>query len=161
MKKNLSGSTILIVVLVISAIVICTTITWQGSAFLENLVLKRQKYEQKYRFTEGLLNYGIAFCKQNYDMIQLKRASFKGKKSFCIPLVDGWQIDSHQKYGGKVYVTVHKKSIDLKAVLIKGGKRGMILSCNISRCSLPKEKHNPEKKYDNAFIIQNFNIGSK
>jgi len=149
MKKK--GSALLLVILITSAIVICSTIVWQGTAFLSDLVLKRQEYEQKYRFTEGVLNYGIAFCKCNYDAIQ--KAVTKGEKTFTITL-EADKISPHQIYMGKIYVEVQDKSIELKAVLVDNAKEIFSVGCNLSKQQVLK--NSVQKKYDTKFLVQNF-----
>jgi len=157
MKKNVvQGSALLMVVLVTSAIVICTTIVWQGSAFLSDLVLKRQEYEQKYRCAEGVLNYGIAFCKCNYDVI--KKAAAKGEKSFTLTF-DTFKISPHQTYAGKMCVEMQDKSIQLKAVLLDNAKEVFSIGCSVSPYQLLKSS--PEKKHDTKFLVQNFTIHPK
>ncbi len=130
------GSAILTVVVVMSAVVfICLNIL-KCSGLNTKLILKRQNREQIYRLTEGVLNYGVALCKQRFATLQQK--ALKGENPIALE-VGTWKLEGHSPYKGKLIITPYKRSVKLEAMMCHQHKCIFQLSCDLE-CKRNKQK---------------------
>ncbi len=153
MRRYVEGSTILLVVFVMSTIIICCSTIWHSTSFLSDMAIQRQKYEQRYRIAEGILKFGIAFCKDTYKNI--KKLKSKGKNKFEID-AGFWKIDDTIGYNGKVFVTI-KDDLCLQAVLLDDKKEVFRVGCTLSK----SDNKDNKVKLNDTFIIHGWKINSE
>jgi hypothetical protein len=71
---------------------VCITNTWHTTFYATDIARKRQWYEQRFRATEGLINYAVAVCKDNWQ--ELNDPSPPSASSFAEATADrsnGWK----------------------------------------------------------------------
>jgi hypothetical protein len=127
--KNKQGSIIIFIIILLSALGICVAGVWHSMVFALRISHKRQLYEQRYRATEGLLIYGIALCKQNWEQINNTSASLESK--VCIP---SWPSGDGQSYDGLLTIKqLEPDHIKIRAALLKGPVEVCALSCSLKK----------------------------
>ena len=139
------GSAVLIVVLVLSVIMLSTFNLWRQTALNMDMVLKRQTWEQKHRIVEGVLHYGIAFCKNNFKTL--------GKKKIELH-VSTWQLKGHPTYVGNLLITPQDTTISLHASLITKQRSVFVMSCSLERKKVAKGSMNEKK----IFVIHDWKV---
>jgi len=147
------GAATLLILLVTTAIVSCCFALWQGAAFFSQASIMRQKYEQKSRLAEAVLNLGIACCKNNYK--EIIAHGKKGEDTFCID-AGYWKIDECTGFRGTVLVEGFGKALQVKAALWDAHKKVFELGCTI----VPLKKGHTDVKSYKTFSIKNWNICS-
>jgi len=127
MRSTQKGSAILIVILVMSAVTIICINIWRATVLTADFSYKRQAREQKFQIAQGVLNYGIALCKDRFKI--LEQHTTKGE---AIELdVGSWKIDDHISYKGKLVVVPKGNSVHLQASIIEGSSCGFSLGCQL------------------------------
>lgn len=139
------GSAVLIVVLVLSVIMLSTFNLWRQTALTMDMVLKRQTWEQKYRVVEGVLHYGVAFCKNHFETI--------GKKKIELS-VGTWQLKGHPPYVGNLLITPQDAIISLRASLVTNKRAVFVMSCSLERKKVAKGSINKKK----IFVIHDWKV---
>ena len=93
MSKNTKGSCLLLLTLITSVILIFAINSWQTILLNSELVSKKYNYEFNFRVLEGLHNFGIFKCINNYRKI-LKKNSNNGTIQSIVLYNDPWPIES-------------------------------------------------------------------
>ena len=145
LKQCRPGSAVLIVVLVLSVIMLSTFNLWRQTALTMDMILKRQTWEQKHRIVEGVLHYGIAFCKNHFETIDKKKIELH---------VGTWQLKGHPLYVGNLLITPHDATISLRASLITNKRSVFVMSCSLERRKVVKEGMNKKK----FFVIHDWKV---
>lgn len=114
MIASKEGSSLLLVLIVVSAVMLCVTATWKSASLMFDIVLKKQKHEQLFRSTEGLLNYGIAICKDHFS--QLIMEGQKGNND-CVITFAQWPVGNSDDYKGSVRLISEQNRINVYAKL--------------------------------------------
>ena len=165
---NKRGSATLLVVLAISAIVSCCIVLWQSVSFFNDTCIQRQKYEQMYRLTEGILNIGIEICKNGYHKI-IQAHKTDGVTDFFID-TGVWTIGDHitnnlnnpinsnnQKYKTRIFVQIEKnKNVRLYATLLHNNTEKKIFQ--IACVMVPSKAKNVETQVPEFFSIKNWQM---
>ena len=107
------GSILLIIILIMTCLLICSTTLWQGTLFLTDIANKREEYKKKFKLCEILLNYGIDYCCKN-------QASDNLELNVC-----------EKELFGKIKMHTTGKYRHLTAYLIKDGRVDFKLSCDL------------------------------
>ena len=123
MKHVKNGSTILLVVFITTAIITLSTMIWRSSMLSLDVALKRHQYEQLHKATEGLLNLGIALCKENKTKLKKKQQSYTCALSSWIQ-IDGTAHD------GTITIA-YNEHFGVEAVLKKADTPIFKFSCSL------------------------------
>lgn len=137
-KIRSNGSTVIIVIFVLTALLVSITTVWRSTTYMLDLSTKRILHEQRLRCTEGLLHLIIAMAKENYDdCMKLKK-----------PLVQSiaqWSNESgtSKKHEGAYSIEPHEDGgLLLKAELLLHKK----ILCSL-QCQLEHTKINNRMQY--------------
>jgi hypothetical protein len=68
MKMVQSGSTVIVVIIIMTVLMLCTINGLKNRCLLQELLYKQQVYEQQFWAAEGLLQYGIALAQQQQSI---------------------------------------------------------------------------------------------
>lgn len=144
MNYSVSGSGILLVFLLTMALGISMINIMRSTTYMLDIAHKREKYEQQYYATEGLLNYGIA-CTINQDTKQ-------GVDSEIID-VGPWPPKNKNNYHGRLKITQIDSILHIQSFLMKNNIPLCILSCELT-----KQKDNAllDSIEKEQFVISNF-----
>lgn len=82
--KAQQGSVVLMVVLLMSILLVLCSSMWRTTAYVIDIVVKKQEYMQNKWATRGLLNCGIIACQKDFAAVH-KRVSQQGG-NISIPL---------------------------------------------------------------------------
>ncbi len=151
MKSNIPGSALIVVMLITSVLLICMINIIRSSTYMHDIALKRQRYEQQYRLTEVLLDYGVIWCKRYGEV-----ASFDSQGTVSL-VFDSWLSDVMPGYNAKLIIKKIKDDYALDAHLIKNNNLLLILSCTLKA---PKEKTIQSKNQTQKIVLQNWKISS-
>ena len=152
MKLNIMpGSALIVVMLITSILLICMINIMRSSTYMHDIALKRQRYEQQYRLTEVLLDYGIIWCKQ-YGKV----ASFDSQDTVSLTF-DSWLSDMIPGYNAKLIVKKIKDNYTLDAHLIKDDNVLIILSCTLK---VPKKEGVQSKNKAPKIVLENWKVSS-
>ena len=113
------------------------------------MALKRQDREQKYRMTEGVLQYGLWLCKNRFAAVQ--RLAEKEETPFVLD-VGTWKLEGSPAYYGRLDITVKGEVVDLKASLIEENACAFGMECQLERITEEEEK----KKEKKLFVVRNW-----
>ncbi len=129
MKHIQKGSSVLFIVLIVSALMLWATSALRTTAFTADIAYQREAYEQKMQATSGIMNYGIALCKKNFDEL-IKQV--KQHPAITIPTGD-WLV-SHQQCASTLVITGDAQSLQLNATLYNENKKLLLqITCTITR----------------------------
>lgn len=70
MKKNIQGSALIILLIMITGLLIYTGIVWRTTAYMVDISLQRERYECQHGAAYALMQWSLALCKHNFDSIQ-------------------------------------------------------------------------------------------
>jgi len=84
MKSTGAGSTLLIVFFIMTALLIAGAALWHSTSLMVQIGHMRQQHVQQEYLTEGLLQYGVACCKEQINYLIEQARS--GKKSHTFSL---------------------------------------------------------------------------
>jgi hypothetical protein len=138
MKKR--GSTIIILLFVVSALTIMLTAALRNAAYSFDVSLQQMRYEQQRWITEGILNYGIAYVKTNFkELSSLHLSTPSGLAGFgghrAEPLTE-----SFKDYEGTLKVIPENDNVILIAQLKKDRQVVMSIQCQCNLTFEDKEK---------------------
>jgi len=125
-----SGSAILTVILVMSAIIFCGFNLWKSTVLTTELVLMRQEREQNLRATEGVLNYGINLCINRFSSLLAQAET--GGRNWSLD-VGQWQINDEVSYLGHLEITLEGEVVQLFASLFSGDCCTFGMECKVER----------------------------
>lgn len=158
MKYSCNGSVLLIVLFMLTIIVIWTTNLWRGATYLIDSARVKQEYEQQFRLTEALLNYGIAAAKMWHIKWKHDSSLKQNQASCCFaywpPMEKG--AASHNQddfYSGKITLVQREKQITVHAQLLKKDTIRFGL-----HCTLEEINNQQGKKGDQSFIIKEWAV---
>jgi hypothetical protein len=152
MKYSCNGSALLIVLFMLTVIVIWTTNLWRGATYLIDSAHIKQEYEQQFRLTDALLNYGIAAAKI-WNTKWKNDSSLSQHQAGCHftqwpPMEKG--VSSHKQddfYSGKITLVQREKQITVHAQLLKKDTIRFGLHCTL------EEINNQQQKKGNQSLI--------
>jgi hypothetical protein len=149
------GSILLIVVFMLTIIVIWTTNLWRGATYLIDSARAKQEYEQQFRLTEALLNYGIASAKIWHKKWRPDLSVSNHQANCCFahwpPMKNDVVSAQDDFYSGKIKLVQHEKQIMVHAQLHKKDTICFGLQCIL-------ETNAQEKKGEPTFIIKEWAI---
>lgn len=128
MKRNQQGSSILITLLLLYALVVFSIAIWKRTTLSLDLVHTRLRYEQHVRATELVLNYGIALCKENASTL-LKEGK-NGVKELLFTC-DDVPLRGEKQDKGIVTIKIHDSLFTLRAALVIAEKETCALRCDL------------------------------
>ena len=106
-KTAKNGSTLLFVVLITGCLITIVISCWHAGALRQDLITDRMRYEQRFRITQGALNYGIAYAQSCFDEL-LKTYEKSIDLNEYAQLLD-------DKYAAQVIFFSQKQSVLIKA----------------------------------------------
>jgi len=130
-KKN--GSTIVILLFVVSALTLVLTAALRNATFSFDIALQQARYEQQRWITEGILNYGIAYVKMNAVNI------VKNNTEITIP-TNYWTAESFKGYEGTLKIIPDNDRGTVIAQLKKDHELVMSMQCQCNLLFEDKEK---------------------
>jgi hypothetical protein len=68
-KTQRTGGALIIVMITVSILMLTGFGIYRSVMLLTEIVNKKQQYEQRLYFAQGLLNYGVALCRENADVL--------------------------------------------------------------------------------------------
>lgn len=156
MKYFYNGSVLLIVLFMLTIIVIWTTNLWRGATYLIDIARAKQEYEQQFRLTETLLNYGIAAAKILHTKWKHDTA-LSHHQATCHfaqwpPMEKGAFSKQNDFYAGKITLVQREKQIAVHAQLLKKDTIRFGLHCTLEI----NDQHG--KKGDSSFIIREWAV---
>ena len=153
MRYQKKGSVLFLVLTVIAVLTLWSSILFRSIALTYDLSCQRYWYEQKMAACEGVINYGIALCKQNFHAL----TASDGPYSMAFN-VGQWNVQN-KKVAGKLVVTVDKKKVILGATLGKESQNKQIIQCTVSEESDAAGYEGEKTK--RQFLISEWRIGEK
>ncbi len=149
MKSIVSGSTLLIIFFIMTALLIAGAALWHSTSLMIQIGHARQQQVQNSYLTEGLLQYGIACCKEQINYLLAEARS--GKKSHTIS-IHAWP-PSTGIFQGIIQCDVKEKHCILTAQLLEKE-----VICCTARCYV-YFKINKEKRLT-SFYIDNWTFNA-
>lgn len=146
-----TGSAVLIVILVLSAVALWCLTMMKTVSLNTEMALKRQEREQRYRMAHGVMHYGLWLCKQRFAVLQ-ERASEHPAYDFD---VGTWKLENALAYTGKLHLGVHDNVIDLQARLYDT-KQQPVFSIT---CELVCQHEGEKGQEQTVFIVRHWNAG--
>ncbi len=146
-----SGSTIIAILLIMTAIVIIATNILRSSSFMHDISLRRSQNEQVFRATEGLLNFGIALAINHYQAFTLSK-----KKDWLFE-IGSWPPHSKKLHEGTLHIQISGSDFTICAQLSKMNQPLYTLSCTLhtqQNAELSGQKELVKKQ----FVISNWKI---
>lgn len=116
LRINQSGSSIIMVLVIMTILSMVAMAALKSSLFVADFAQQCIASEQRFCVAQGLLNYGVAIAKVNFDEI-VKHAE-----------PAEIEID-----GGTITLTPSKESIAIDARAYESGKPVRVLNCHISK----------------------------
>jgi hypothetical protein len=157
MRQTAHGSVLLIVILVLSVMVVWATTILQETLYFLNFSTTRQRYEQQFRLTESLLEYGMAATKLCYK---------RWKKNSCKQIIckfAQWPPEEKNsenlnkqadEFAGTITIALQEKKASIQAQLHK--KNVLIFGLH---CTLAEYEISPSKKDGEIhFIVQEWAV---
>ncbi len=132
--KNARGSSILMVILLTAVATIAFTTVWQSSMFTLDVALQRLAYEQRYHATCGILNYGIAVCKNRFDELSKHEITMS---------VQPWPADMLQECSGHLIMKPTSDGVVVQGKLQENNTVVCALSCRVHELPI---NNNPDMK---------------
>jgi len=159
MKNNSPGTALLIVFFVLTIITLWATNVWRETAYMLDLAHTKQQYEQQFRLTEGLLEYGKVAAQILYKRWQAD--SSKITESRCS--FDYWppierrantitDTKNNNTYSGKVNISRNDNELSIRVQLYKNKSVVCALRCNMIAQEDGECKGKREGK--SSFIVQ-------
>lgn len=125
-KVTARGSTLVMVLCVMTAITMVATVALRNSAYGLDLSLQRLQYEQQFRAVDGLMQYAIAATQENYDSLS------RVEQPIVIPF-DAWPpMHNQAPYKGTIIIKA-QEGILLRAELARSGGLVCALCCTVLR----------------------------
>jgi len=157
MKKNMPGTALLIVFFVLTIITIWATNVWRETAYMLDLAHTKQQYEQQFRLTEGLLEYGK--CAAHILYQRWSKDSSKSAQTKCT--FDHWpplQLNEQpdKDYSGTIHITRNEQQVSIHAQLSKKQSVVCGLRCTMNAQEDAEHKAHPDK--EPTFIVQEWAI---
>ena len=130
MSSTQKGSVLIVVLLVVSAVMICSINALKNISLMRELACKQQHHQQIMWATEGLLRYGVHICAHNKE--RLIRNLCK-QETIVVP---EWP-NKKSIYNGIITITPVKKDV----VTVRA-----VLQCDAAtlcafRCNVERDKH--------------------
>lgn len=177
-KNNNIGSTVLIVVLVMSVLSICCMTFWQKSILFFDASIKRLEYEKKYRAASCGLEYAISVCANNRNLfdfiardisnsssvgtfdrdIEAKTIGKSDQNSYFME-TEEFEISENIKYKCKIYISKNgEKVLNLRSVLLDMlDKKVFEVSCDLLKKE-PSDSTEIKNKNIKNLIINNWKV---
>ncbi|MCX5922019.1 MAG: hypothetical protein NTX86_01695 [Candidatus Dependentiae bacterium] len=128
--KNKKGSSLLMVLFVVSALTILITMVWRNTTLALDMALQRVAYEQQLRLAEGVLNYGVLYAKIHYDQL------IESEEEEHVITLDRWPSKIAALYVTKVILKSASEPISIIAQLYKDNNLVLIVSCQCKQKTL-------------------------
>lgn len=149
MKSIVAGSTLLIIFFIMTALLIAGSALWHSTSLMVQIGHMRQRHVQQEYLTEGLLQYGIACCKEQINYLVEEARS--GKKSHTFSL-QAWPPTAGI-YIGIIQCDIKEKYCMLTAQLLENQ-----VMCCTAQCRV-YFKINPKKKLT-SFSIDGWTLNA-
>jgi hypothetical protein len=130
-KQLNSGSVTLVILLAFTGFVLIHSMQTLELFLVRDICTKRRLYEQQFRLTEVLLNYGVVLCKEHYSDV-IKQCE---KQKELTGIADPWPLhgELENAYKGVITLRTLNDQIAIQARLMREGKICAVLSCRLER----------------------------
>lgn len=120
--KSYAGSTMLLVVLLMSVVLVLCTRMWRTTAYVVDIAVKKQEAVQHKWAAQGILQCGVAACRANFNNVYQKVQEQGG--SITVPLHSyTFSIPQLKNSTSTITFATHDgTSLHLMAALRSGGK---------------------------------------
>lgn len=125
LETTKKGSALLFVMLITGCLLSTTMSYWCSGLRSYELMIERIRYEQRFRLTEGALNYGIAYAKHNFDDLK-KRYDYTIDLNEYACLLD-------DIYGAQLIFLSQKKSVLIKATTYAYHEKVCCIQCRVQK----------------------------
>jgi len=139
------GSSLLMVLLVISLLSVSVMTIWHSTTYTVDIAMQRARYEQHFNAAQALLNYGIACAQENFDRVLLE----SGK--IIIP-IDNWIVYQTTSYKGELSFALDNKNIAIQASVFESNNKVCGLQCILKREQGEDDINDTEPR----FIVENW-----
>jgi len=112
--KMQSGSALLLVMVVTTALMVCVTNVWYTASLASDAALERQHAEQHLQATQGLLTYAVALCADNARVLCDPKRQSRDTTTFSLPQ---WPCGDGQAYTGHIISEAYKGTVTITAHL--------------------------------------------
>lgn len=147
------GSVLVIVLLLLAFFTLWASTVWRETSSMIDVAHKKQQYEQQFRLTEALLEYGIAAAKIIYKKWCNDFSS--NHSATCVfdlwpPLVqsESSKLDS---YSGKITIMQHEKKITIQTQLFK--KESIVCAVHAVLSEPQQENGASENTHDVPMLV--------
>src|ERR1700722_13718357 len=108
---KIPGTSLLMVLLVTSILSVVITSVWRTTTYTFDIAVQRARHESRFRATQGLLNYGIALCSENFDQLIQEDNEFT-------QLFD-WPESNQLKFKGELLIPPDNESCIIHVLLLE------------------------------------------
>ena len=125
---KVQGSALLLLLFVMTMMGIVVANFWRSTSYALVLALERVRYEQQFRAAQGLLTYGIAFARLNFELLALRAK----QGAVTIPFAT-WPGGGQDNFQGALSYELNNVALAIKAQVT--GKQGNVtaLSCALEQ----------------------------
>ncbi|MDR3646601.1 MAG: hypothetical protein P4L22_03605 [Candidatus Babeliales bacterium] len=164
--KNNNGSCILLVTVIFSIILIFSLNLWQSIIFNSDLVQKQYEYEFNFRMLEGLHNFGVFKCLNNYRNASKNKNPNNGTVQSIMLYNGPWPIESTLElmklsnpmlqYNSIITLTLDKEIAIIKSKLINlHTSENYFMESKLKKITMHDEDINTQKT---RFLIYDLNF---
>lgn len=146
--KNLDGSALLVVLIIMALLTAWAGYQWRSIAYLADIAFKKQEYYQHYYETLGVLHVAQLFIQENED--QLKKI-VHARKPLIIPFVIPTIHPGQKESSLLLYVT--KKDDSFHLISTYGNKSDYTCSMH---CSIAQQKESDNIEQRARYTIYNW-----
>ena len=155
MRNTSAGSVLIVVMLTCALIVVWATTVWRHIASMNDVALAKQQYEQQFRLTEALLEYGITAAKSWHE--QWRKNAAGEHKATC--RFAHWPPEKKKEslcdsYAGLLTLEQHDKEITIHAQLLKQDNVIFGLNAVMSEQKSSREKDSGEDAPEPILVLQ-------
>ena len=125
LETTKKGSALLFVMLTTGGVLSVTMSYWCIGSRSYELMIERMRYEQRFRLTEGALNYGVAYANHNFDDLQKMH-------EYTIDLDEYAQM-LDDRYRVQLIFFSQKKSVLIKVTTYDHREKVCCMQCRIQK----------------------------
>jgi len=151
------GSVLLIVFIILSVVAISITSVFRTTLFMNNVALEKKRYEQQFRLTECLLEFGIASAR-----ILFERWKNKVTSSATCTISQWPPYDKRcstmfpEKYSGVITIEKNDQHMNVSAQLLQ--KKLSILALQCTLTLIKDETENISNGSVNGLTVTNWSF---
>ncbi len=125
LETTKKGSALLFVMLITGSLLSATMSYWCNGSRNYELMIERMHYEQRFRLTEGALNYGVAYANHNFDDLQKIHEYSIDLNEYAHLLDDAYNV--------QLIFLSQKESVLIKATTYINQKKVCCMQCRLEK----------------------------